>query len=200
MRRAQIMLAAAAALAGMAAAPPASASPAEPGLFDAAGYRTARYRSPVRADPAPAEPISLAAAMALRAGTDAVFVDVTPADGGVRDPDSGAWSLSEAHLTIPGALWHPETGRAPVDADLWHALERAVHAARGAASDKPVVVFCRIDCWMSWNAARRLALQGLGDVRWLAEGTDGWQAAGGTLVAAVPVAVPRAKVHGQKEN
>lgn len=164
--------------------------PPGPALFDAEGYRTARYRAPVRADPTPASAISLAAALTLEPGRDALFIDVTPVEGGVRDPASGVWTLSEAHLTIPGALWLPETGRSPVDEGLWRALETRIAEARAAAPGQPVILFCRIDCWMSWNAARRLALGGTGNVHWLAEGTDGWHGAGRALVSGVPVATP----------
>jgi len=178
---------------------PAASAPAAAALFDDAGYRIARYRSPVRSDPAPAAALPLAAALALVPGEDALFIDVMPAEGGVRDPVSGAWRLSTRHLTIPGALWHPEAGRAPVDAALWQALVGAVRAARRTAPDRPVVLFCRTDCWMSWNAARRLAAAGIGNVHWLAEGTDGWHAAGKPLVTARPVAVP-AQPQPEEEN
>ncbi len=173
--------------------------PAEPALFDAEGYRTARYRAPVKADPAPAAAISLGATLSLEPGRDALFIDVTPVESGVRDPVTGMWTLSDAHLTIPGALWLPETGRAPVDAALWQALEARIAAARTAAPGQPVILFCRIDCWMSWNAARRLAQGGIGNVHWLAEGTDGWHAAGRALVPAVPVTVP-ASPQSQQEK
>jgi PQQ-dependent catabolism-associated CXXCW motif protein len=182
------MLTALAALACMAGT--TASAPPDPALFDANGYRTARYRSPVRADPAPAQPIALAEALALVPGQDALFIDVMPAEGGVRDPASGEWALAAVHLTIPGAQWFPETGRAPVDPVLWRALEAAIADARRTAPGLPVILFCRSDCWMSWNAARRLALRDVDDVRWLAEGTDGWHAAGRSLVAAVPVTTP----------
>lgn len=194
MRAARIMVAAAA-LMGMAGAPP----PVDPAPFDAEGYRSARYRAPVGVDPAPAQTISIAAALALDPAHEALFIDVMPAEGGVRDPVSGVWTLSREHLTIPGALWLPETGRAPVDASLWAALEARIAAARATAPDRPVILFCRTDCWMSWNAARRLALRGLANVHWLAEGTDGWHAAGRALVVAVPASVPASTIT-QQEN
>lgn len=199
MRAARVLagMAALALLAGARAEEPPR--PPEPSLFDAEGYRAARYRAPVKADPAPAAAISLSAVLALEPGHDALFIDVTPVEGGVRDPVTGVWTLSEAHLTIPGALWLPETGRAPVDAELWRALETGIAAARRAAPGLPVILFCRIDCWMSWNAARRLAQGGIGKVHWLAEGTDGWHAAGRALVPAVPVTVP-ASPQSQQEK
>jgi PQQ-dependent catabolism-associated CXXCW motif protein len=170
-----------------------------PALFDAEGYRTARYRAPVKADPAPAAAITLAAALKLEPGRDALFIDVTPVEGGRRDPTSGGWILSQAHLTIPGALWLPEAGRSPVDAALWQALEARIAQARAAAPGQPVILFCRIDCWMSWNAARRLARGGIGNVHWLAEGTDGWHASGRALAPGVPLSATAAQ-QGQQEK
>jgi PQQ-dependent catabolism-associated CXXCW motif protein len=192
-----------AALAAVACAPAvaqsAPAPTADDALFDAEGYRNTRYRSPVRADPHPAMEIDLPTALALEPGTDALFIDVMPVEGGVRDPASGVWTLSREHLTIPGALWYPETGRAPVDAALWQALESKVIEARRTTPNRPVILFCRTDCWMSWNAARRLAANGIANIGWLAEGTDGWHAAGRPLVVAQPVAIPASDYHTQED-
>lgn len=189
-----------AALAGLllGSAPALAGEPAAeaPALFDAEGYRIARYRAPIAADPTPAMRIPLTDALALVPGRDALFIDVMPAEGGVRDARSGAWRLAQTHRTITGAEWHPEAGRMPADAALWQALEQA---ARAAAPERPVILFCRVDCWMSWNAARRLAASGLGNVWWLAEGTDGWHAEGRELVAAEPVVVAASAEH-QEEN
>lgn len=162
-----------------------------PQLFDTAGYRTARYRAPVDRLPTPAAAITLEAALRLRPGVDALFIDVLPAEGGVRDPLTGKWTLVAQHETIPGAAWHPETGRANADAVLWQGLRNAVKAARSNRPALPVVVFCRNDCWMSWNAARRLASDGFGEVYWFAEGIEGWHEAGRGLVRADPVAIGR---------
>jgi PQQ-dependent catabolism-associated CXXCW motif protein len=178
---------AAGALPALAQEPPADQAAA---LFDAQGYRIARYRSPIRADPDPAPRLALSAALELVPGRDALFLDVMPVESGVRDPVTGAWTISQPHRTIPGAEWHPEAGRMPADADLWQALERA---ARKGGPRRPVIIFCRTDCWMSWNAARRLAASGLDNVWWLAEGTDGWHSAGRDLVVASPVTIPASR-------
>lgn len=162
-------------------------------VFDAEGYRSARYRAPVSVDPRPASRIALPAAIELAQRGGALFIDVMPAEGGVRDPATGRWRLSIEHETITGAAWHPEAGRSPVDPALWQGLERAVAKARKRHPAKPVVVFCRADCWMSWNAARRLASRGLRGVWWLSEGTDGWHAAGLRLVTTRPVSVPQSQ-------
>lgn len=160
-----------------------------PQLFDTAGYRTARYRAPVDRLPTPAAAITLEAALRLRPGVDALFIDVLPAEGGVRDPLTGKWTLVAQHETIPGAAWHPETGRVNADAVLWQGLRNAVDVARTRRPTLPVVVFCRSDCWMSWNAARRLASDGFPQVYWFAEGIEGWHEAGRALVPARPVVI-----------
>ena len=166
-------------LAGSAAAP-----------FDAEGYRTERYRAPVNRDPLPAARMVVAQARRLESERTAIFVDVMPAEGGIRDETTGEWKLAVRHQTIPGALWYPETGRAAPDPVLWRGIRGGLAARRKLHPAAPIVVFCRADCWMSWNAARRLAREGVGNVWWLAEGIDGWHAAGGRLVEAEPIAVP----------
>lgn len=158
-----------------------------PELFDAEGYRTARYRAPVDRPPTSAAQIALEQVLRLKPGVDALFIDVLPAEGGVRDPLTGKWTLAVQHDTIPGAAWHPEVGRGLPDAVLWQGLRDAVFAVRAKHRAIPVVVFCRSDCWMSWNAARRLASEGVGKVYWFAEGIEGWHDAGRALVKAEPV-------------
>lgn len=193
-------LAAALVAGGASGAAAARTGDAEASLFDAEGYRAARYRAPIRLDPAPAQAIDLAEALTLTPGRDALFIDVMPAEGAVRDPASGAWRLAASHLTIPGALWFPETGRAPVDQALWAGLTGAIDEARRARPDLPVILFCRSDCWMSWNAARRLAREGRSGIFWLAEGTDGWHAAGRALIEAAPVITPPSRSHARQKQ
>jgi PQQ-dependent catabolism-associated CXXCW motif protein len=73
-----------------------------------------------------------------------------------------------------------EVGRPGVDPALWSGLRGRIDAWR-RGHGAPVVLYCRVDCWMGWNAARRLARDGLREVYWMAEGVEGWRDAGGTL-------------------
>ncbi|RVQ66081.1 rhodanese [Croceicoccus ponticola] len=164
------------------------ASHSESADFDGEGYRDARYRAPVDRDPKPAARLALPAAQLLKPGRDALFIDVLPAEGGVRDPATGTWRLAAEHQTIPGATWHPEAGRRPSDPVLWQGLVAEVVRARRKHRHLPVILFCRTDCWMGWNAARRLAAEGHDNIWWLAEGIEGWRKAG-PLVVAEPVAI-----------
>jgi PQQ-dependent catabolism-associated CXXCW motif protein len=163
----------------------APASAQEP-LFNADGYRIAHYRGPTRQPPEGVGRIAPAAAAQLRPGIDALFIDVLPAEGAVRESD-GRWRLARPHETIPGAHWFPESGRG----DLAPGIERwfldGVARLSHGKRDRPLVVFCLADCWMSWNAARRLRAHGYTKIWWLAEGTDGWRDLKRPLAPATPV-------------
>ena len=173
---------------------PAQPLPAQPlpaqqdaPLFDAeSGLRIARYRAPVPTTPAGATRISAEQAAALHRRRGALFIDVLPAEAGHRDPASGRWALAAVHRSIPGARWFPESGRGVLapDVERWF-LDGVKRLSKGVKS-RPVIVFCLADCWMSWNAARRLVADGYRDVRWFAEGTDGWRDIGLTLTPVTP--------------
>lgn len=153
------------------------------GSFGADGYRIDHYRGPVGEAPEGVARITPEAVAAL--GERAVLIDVMPAPGGHRDTD-GTWHLAEPRHGIARAHWFPEAGRGVLDPAIaaWFAqgVARLTHGDRG----RMIVTFCLADCWMSWNAARRLRAMGYTNVWWLAEGTDGWREAGLPLVDAVP--------------
>lgn len=157
---------------------------AEP-LFGPDGYRIAAYRAPVARPPDGVGRIAPAAAAALRPGRDALFIDVLPADGGHRERD-GRWRLAEQHESVPGAHWFPEAGRGVPEPGIAAWFAEGVRRLTGGRRDRMLLVFCRADCWMSWNAARRLRAMGYRNVWWLAEGTDGWRDLGQPLARAVP--------------
>ncbi len=154
-------------------------------LFDAAGYRITRYRAPTRRPPEGVTRIAPAAAALLRPDVDALFLDVLPAEGGHRQAD-GRWRLAAPHESIEGARWFPEGGQGAIAPDAERRFIRAMARLTRGRREWPVVVFCRADCWLSWNAARRLHALGYRRVWWLAEGTDGWRDMGLPLVPVAP--------------
>lgn len=162
-----------------------AATPAPPvTLFDAQGYRIGHYRAPVPAAPAGVRRVDTAAALRLRR-EGALFVDVAPADGAVRGAD-GRWRLARSRQSIAGAHWFPGAGTGAPEAAAIEWFLRGIDRLTGEDRRRPVVVFCLADCWLSWNAARRLAAAGYARVAWYGEGTDGWAEAGQPLVPAVP--------------
>jgi PQQ-dependent catabolism-associated CXXCW motif protein len=158
---------------------------AQTALFDAQGYRIAHYRAPVPAPPEGASRIAAAAAASLRPDVEALFIDVTPAEGGHREPD-GRWKLAAERRSIAHAHWFPEAGRGALAPDIGPWFARGIARLTRGRHDRMIVAFCLADCWMSWNAAKRLHAMGYDNVWWLAEGTDGWRDMGLSLIPVTP--------------
>lgn len=164
---------------------PAMAQQQDEALFSAEGYRIAHYRAPVLAASLGVGRIAPAAVAQLRPDIDAILIDVLPAEGGHREAD-GRWILAKDRLSIAGAHWFPETGRGELSPDIASWFQRGVARLTRGDKNRMLITFCLADCWMSWNAAKRLRALGYTNVWWLAEGTDGWRDLGLPLVPLTP--------------
>ncbi len=104
----------------------------------------------------------------------AIFLDVLPhAPRPASLPPGTIWR-EKPRRNIPGSIWLPDTGYgalAPVTEDYLRSQSRACD---GGDRSKTLVVYCLRDCWMSWNAAKRILGMGYADVVWYPDGTDGW--------------------------
>lgn len=80
-----------------------------------------------------------------------------------------------AHRSIPGSVWMPNAGTAPIDPGHEALFHARVEALTGGDRTRPIVAFCHPECWGSWNAAKRLVLKGYTRVHWFPEGIEGWQ-------------------------
>lgn len=162
---------------------PVAAEVAEP-----SDYRGEPYRAPVPATLAGAEVVDGAQAVALHA-QGVAFVDVLPRK--VRPeglPEGTVWR-DPPHETIPGALWLWDTGYQHLAEAEQARLTRGLEQASDGDRSAPLVIFCRADCWMSWNAARRAVGMGYDRIMWFPGGVEDWLAAGGAdLVRAEPAA------------
>ncbi|WP_420143813.1 rhodanese-like domain-containing protein [Sphingobium sp.] len=151
----------------------ASPATAQDALFDGDGYRIAHYRAPVHQPPDGVGRIAPDAAAQLRPGRDALFIDVLPAEGGHRQSD-GRWKLATPHDSIPDAHWFPEAGRGVPPPGIGEWFLDGIAGLTGGRRDRMLILFCKVDCWMGWNAAKRLRAHGYRNVWWLAEGVEGW--------------------------
>ncbi len=79
------------------------------------------------------------------------------------------------HRSLPGAVWLPGAGGAPLEPAQEEAFLARVAALTGGNKAKPVVTFCRPECWGSWNAGKRLVAAGYSRVYWFPTGVEGWQ-------------------------
>src|SRR5580693_2712389 len=137
-------------------------------------YRTKDYRAPTPAGLAGALVVSTAEAELLWQGKSAVFVDVLPhAPRPANLPPETIWR-DKPRLDIPGSIWLPDTGYGELANVTQDYLRTNIERATGGDRAKLIVVYCLRDCWMSWNAAKRILSLGYVNVDWYSDGTDGW--------------------------
>lgn len=168
-------------------AQPALAQTAPPVPAGIELYRGEPYNAKVPDHLNGAETIDADAAIALH-DQGVAFIDVYPRTRKPEGLPEGTIWREPRHDTIPGAIWLWDTGYDRQSEAEKARLETGLNGATGGDKAAPVVIFCRADCWMSWNAAKRAVSWGYTGVRWFPTGTDGWQEAlGDDLVKAEPV-------------
>ena len=75
----------------------------------------------------------------------------------------------------------------------WHRyFTYYLHQQSRGDTRQPFVFYCRSDCWLSWNAARRAHAMGYRQLYWYRDGVDAWEQAGLPLVPAQPAELPAA--------
>ncbi len=161
--------------------------PAEPTvLFDTDGYRIAEFLAPVPATAPGAATVTTQEVQALRDRGDSILIDVLPAPPRPAGLGSTDLWLPPPHRNIPGSVWLPNVGYGRLSDALSDYLRRTLQKLTGGDLHRPLVIYCRADCWMSWNLAKRLAADGYRRVYWYPEGTNGWEAIGLPLEASRP--------------
>jgi PQQ-dependent catabolism-associated CXXCW motif protein len=154
--------------------------PPEPG-----GYRMDDYRAATPATLTGARVVTTADAAELwKAG--AAFVDVLPHVPRPANLAPGTIWREKTRMNIPGSIWLPDTGYGALAVATEHYLRDGLERVTGGARGKWLVIYCRLNCWMSWNAAKRALTMGYANVAWYPEGTEGWEAAGLPLQEAAP--------------
>ncbi|MAN97628.1 PQQ-dependent catabolism-associated CXXCW motif protein [uncultured Roseovarius sp.] len=144
------------------------------GVAEPEGYRGEPYRAPVPKTLAGAVVVDAGAAHDLWQGGEVAFVDVLPRPPKPANLPAGTIWRDKLRLSIPGAVWLPNTGYERIAPETEAYLREGLTEVTGGDPDHPVLFFCLEDCWMSWNAAKRALEMGYSEVYWFPEGTDGW--------------------------
>lgn len=155
------------------------------------GYRQGDFRTYVPETVKGGRAITTQEAKAVFDAGDAIFVDVLPQSPRPANLPAGTIFREKPRKDIPGSTWLPDTGYgelAPV-IETWFAdnMEQLAGKDRG----KPIVIYCLADCWMSYNAAKRLASWGYTNILWYRDGTTGWEKAGYPVEDRKPVPRPQ---------
>jgi PQQ-dependent catabolism-associated CXXCW motif protein len=151
----------------------AQENPSEP-----EGYRTDNYRAPVPATLAGARVLATEQAEAIWRAGNAVFIDVLPRPPKPQNLPEGTIWRDKPRFNIVGSIWLPDTGYGALAAATEDYLREGLVRASGGDKAKQLVIYCQADCWMSWNAAKRVLSYGYSNVAWYPDGTDGWERAG----------------------
>lgn len=157
-------------------------------LFSADGYRIAQYRSPTPATIDQARTLDTAALQTLlQQRPDTALLNVQALEW-----RNGVFIKQQTRMQIPGSYWLPNVGKGALESRWEDYFRVQLATLRDKDSTRPLVFYCRADCWMSWNATRRAARWGYGALYWYPEGSDGWQDALLPVERAVPVPLPDA--------
>jgi PQQ-dependent catabolism-associated CXXCW motif protein len=138
------------------------------------GYRTENYRAPTPATLAGARVISTAETERLWRDLAAVFIDVLPHAPRPANLPAGTIWRDKPRLDIPGSIWLPDTGYGELAPLMRDYLRTNIERATAGDRSRLIVVYCLRNCWMSWNAAKRILSMGYTNVAWYPDGTDGW--------------------------
>ena len=151
------------------------------------GYRMSDFRAPVPCTLAGAWVVSTEDLQQLIAEQSPVLIDVLPSPRRPEGLSEDALWQPPARSNIPGSVWLPNTGfgELPVEEEAY--LRANVERVTQGNPSRRVVFYCLADCWMSWNAARRVLEWGYTSVVWYPAGTDGWETAGLPLAESTPV-------------
>lgn len=142
------------------------------------GYRDAPYQGAVPVSLAGATTVSTGEAHRLWEEGEVAFVDVLPREKRPAELPEGTIWRDRPRDSIPGATWLPNVGYAELSPEEEAYFQHGLTTVTGGDFRRPVLFFCREECWMSWNAAKRALVQGQENVYWYPGGTDAWVRAG----------------------
>ena len=150
------------------------------------GYRTGDYRAPVPDTLAGARVITTTEAETIWRAKSGVFIDVLPRPPKPVNLPAGTIWRDRPRQNIPGSIWLPDTGYGQLAERMENYLRRGVERVSGGNRAALMVVYCQANCWMSWNAAKRIVSWGYSNVAWFPDGTDGWERANLPMVESQP--------------
>ncbi len=143
-------------------------------VLEPPGYRMEDYDAPVPAQVTGATTVDAIAVKRLMEEQNALVIDVIPEH---RKPDflpeNQIW-IPPAHQGVAGSVWLPDIGYGVLSDTTEKYFKDNLEKYTNAENNHPVVFYCRMDCWMSWNAAKRALTYGYSNIYWFANGIDGW--------------------------
>ncbi len=103
---------------------------------------------------------------------------------------AGRFVDSEPHANLPGSIWLANTGDGNLQPEWASYFSDNLKRLSQGDAERPLVFYCRSDCWLGWNATRRAHALGYKRLYWYRDGVDGWEQAGLPLHPATPEPLP----------
>jgi len=128
---------------------------------------------------------------ALLASTHLVLIDAASFPHKPANLDPGAVWKPVPHQNIPGSVWIPGIGEGHIETNVEAYFRDRLAVLTAGNLDQPIVFYCHLQCWASWNAAKRAQSYGYRKIHWYPDGAEGWRDAGNTLTTAQPESVPQ---------
>jgi PQQ-dependent catabolism-associated CXXCW motif protein len=175
----------------------APAARAQELVLEPEGYRTKDYRAPVPETLSGGRVLSTAEAESIWRAKAGIFVDVLPRPPRPVLPAGTIWR-DKPRYNIPGSVWLPDTGYGQLAEDTESYLREGLARASGGNRAALIIVYCQANCWMSWNAAKRILSYGYSNVAWYPDGTDGWEHANLPMVESQPEPRPGEQLRTSK--
>ena len=140
------------------------------------GYRYDKYRAPTPQTVPRADTVSTEQLRQLIEKHQPVLIDVQAVTMRPELADFEMdWLPSEPRESLPGAVWLPNVGYAALDSRIEAYFKYNLEKLTAGNKSTPIVIFCVIDCWLSWNAVQRAAVYGYDQLYWYRGGTDSWE-------------------------
>ncbi len=138
------------------------------------GYKLDKFRSPVPASLKGAKTVGSKEVWMLWKKGETILIDVMPQAPKPKNLPEGTFWRERTRDNVPGSYWLANVGygRLHPDSEQW--FKDKLHLLTSGNKNKPVLFYCLMNCWMSWNAAKRALSYGYQNVFWYPEGTDGW--------------------------
>lgn len=149
-------------------------------------YRQDDYRSPVPLTLKGAKVVDTRALALRLSDPRMIVVDVLPQEPRPPRLAPGNIWLPPPHEGIPGAVWLPNVGYGQLPAALQSYFAEGLRQITQGDSGCALVFYCRSDCWMSWNAAKRAQSLGYRHVFWYRDGIEAWRATGHPVTVLKP--------------
>ena len=135
-------------------------------------YKMDEYRSPTPNTLFGATVVDARQAKILHENGQIKFIDVLPSPKQPPGMKEGDVWLPKKRFNIPQSIWLADVGFGVLSDEIeTYFIDNLTSVAE---KYQGMLFYCQIDCWMSWNAAKRALSYGYSNVYWFPGGVDEW--------------------------